>query len=143
MNDNTESYYKALAIIDRIEEIRKEKNIKMTDFGVNLGHTFAYWSVIFISARCMRLNTLDNIARTLDVSLEYLIYGTNKKEYDYPVDVNKIPEYTKGKKIYLSDSQKSIISKIRQGKQKDISMNMFFQIEEKIKENLLNIIKCC
>ena len=142
--DNTNiAYYRSLAIIERIEEVRKEKKIKLRNLGEKIGRSYAYWSVIYSSCRNIRIKTLDDIARTLDVCLEYIIYGTNKREYDYTVDIKKIPEYTKGKKIHLNDSQRSIISNIRHGKQKDLSMYMFYQIEEKIKENLLNIIKCC
>ena len=141
MNNTDESYYKALNVVDRIEEIKKRKKIRNSHFSVLMGRSYAYWTVVYTSARCIRLRTLDMIARFLDINLEYLLYGKNPGKYNQGCDIKKIPEYTKGKKIYLTESQRSIISKIRNGKQKDISLNLFFQIEEKIKENLYNIIK--
>lgn len=141
MNDTDISYYRAIDVLDRIEKERIKMKLKTCKFSRLLGKCDAYWNVKYSTPSVLRIGTINRIASKINVSLDYLIYGTEYGPYeDKQIDISKIPAYTAKKRLLLSDSQKSIVSKIRKGKQHDIGVNMFFQIEEKINKNLLKII---
>lgn len=142
MNDTDISYYRALDVLDRIEKERIKMKIRACKFSRLLGKCDAYWNVKFSTPSVLRIGTINKIASKINVSLDYLIYGKEYGPYtETEIDVARIPEYTAKKRIYLTDSQKSIVSRIRNGKQHDIGVNLFFQLEEKINKNLLKIIK--
>ena len=62
-------YYRALNIMDKIEEIRVEKNIKKTDIGKELGYTKAYYQACYDSCRTLKVSTLIKFAKAVNVSV--------------------------------------------------------------------------
>ena len=114
MSDTDIGYYRAQDILDRIEFVRKKKAMYASHLSKALGKCSAYWSVKYDAVNALRLSTAIKIAKAIDKSVEFILYGTN--------------------------SQRSILSRIRQGKQNDIQMDIFFSIEETIGKNLLKII---
>lgn len=141
MSNTDIEYYRALYILERLEEERKKKKIPAAQLSKRMGKCPAYWSVKYDQAHIPRIRTVYEAAKTLGVSLEYIIYGYEYGPFEnIKIDIKKIPEYTSGKRLYLNSSQKSIVSKIRKGGQTDIGMDMFLGIEEKIQKNLLKII---
>ena len=141
MSDTDIGYYRAQDILDRIEFVRKKKAMYASHLSKALGKCSAYWSVKYDAVNALRLSTAMKIAKAIDKSVEYILYGTNDGPYtEKDIDIRRLPEYTFNKKNKLTGSQRSILSRIRQGKQNDIQMDIFFSIEEIIGKNLLKII---
>lgn len=141
MSDTDIGYYRAQDILDRIEFVRKKKSMYASHLSKALGKCSAYWSVKYDAANALRLSTVKKIAKAIDESVEYILYGTNEGPYiDKDIDIARLSEYAYRKNYKLISSQKSILSRIRHGKQNDIQMDIFFSIEETIGKNLLKII---
>lgn len=141
MNNTDESYYQSLSIHDRIEEERIKQGISKAQLSKRLKHTDVYWSVVYSECRCMRISTINKIAEQLDVSLEYLLYGRNYGKYEgKPISLKKISDIVFHKFVHLSRSEHTILSKLRKNKQNDLTVNMYFKIENTLKTDLWSII---
>jgi len=141
MNDTDISYYRSIDVLNRIDKERKKMKLGTSKFSRIIGKCDAWWAVKYGEIIVLRLSTVHEIAKKINVSMEFLMYGKNYGPYkEINLDVKKIAQYTRKKTLYLNVSLKSIISRIRNDKQKDIGINTFFQIEENINKNLLKII---
>lgn len=133
-----ENYYRALNIIDRIEEIREEKRIGKTIIGKTLGCSKQYYYSAYDNCRCLKVKTLDRIAKILDVSLEYLLTGKNKEPYK-KIDINfDLIKNTKIKKLpnYLQSTR----SYLRSGRCTDLNTKSLFEFEEYSKIPVIKLI---
>jgi transcriptional regulator with XRE-family HTH domain len=132
------NYYRALAIMDRIEEIREEKGIGKTIVGKTLGYSRQYYYSAYDNCRCLKVKTLDRIAKILDVSLEYLLTGKNKEPYK-KIDINfDLIKNTKIKKLpnYLQSTR----SYLRSGRCTDLNTKSLFEFEEYSKIPAIKLI---
>lgn len=144
MENTDEAYYLALAVLERIDEERKKLKMGNCIFSKFLSRSPAYWTVRYGEARVLRISTILEIAKKINISMEYLLYGKNYGSFkETKTDIKNISRATAKNRIYLTESQKSVVSRIRHGVQKDIGVNMFFQLEDKLKKNLWNIITNC
>lgn len=133
-----EHYYTALNIMDRIEEIRINKNIQRTQFGDDLGFTKAYYYAFYNSCRIIKTSSLINFAKILNVSVEYLLTGKNLTQYkDFKLDFNKIINCKAQK---LPNSLKVIKCKLKKGVTKDINIKTLFEFEYYIKIPAIKLI---
>ena len=122
-----EHYYRALNIMDRIEEIRVEKNIKKSDIGKELGYTKAYYQAFYDACRTIRLSSLINFAKGLDISVDYLLTGKNKQPYkDFKLNYNLI---TDSKIKYLPNSLQVIKGRLKRKETDNISIKSLFEFE--------------
>ena len=120
-------YYRALNIMDRIEEIRVEKNIKKSDIGKELGYTKAYYQAFYDACRTIRLSSLINFAKGLNVSVNYLLTGKNKQPYkDFRINYNLI---TDSKIKYLPNSLQVIKGRLKRKETDNISLKSLFEFE--------------
>ena len=133
-----EHYYRALNIMDRVEEIRLEKNIKKTDIGKELGYTKAYYQACYDSCRTLKVSTLIKFAKAVNVSVEYFLTGRNKQEFksfEFNLDVIK---NTKIK--YIPNSLKVIKCRLKKEKAKDITIKTLFEFEKFYKIPAIKLI---
>ena len=120
-------YYRALNIMDRIEEIRVEKNIKKSDIGKELCFTKAYYQAFYDACRTIRLSSLINFAKGLNVSVNYLLTGKNKQPYkDFRINYNLI---TDSKIKYLPNSLQVIKGRLKRKETDNISLKSLFEFE--------------
>lgn len=132
------NYYRALAIMDRIEEIREEKQIGKTIFGKKLGYTRQYYYSSYDNCRCIKIRTLNTMAKALDISIEYLLTGKNKQPYKH-TDINfDLIKNTKIKK--LPNYLQSIRSYLRKGRCKDLNTKSLFEFEQYSKIPAIKLI---
>lgn len=133
-----ENYYRALNIIDRIEELRLEKGIGKTVFGKKLGYTRQYYYSSYDNCRCIKVRTLNTMAKALDVSIEYLLTGKNKQSYkEFEVNFNMIVT-SKMKK--LPNYLQSIRSYLKSGRCKDLNTKSLFEFEQYSKIPAIKLI---
>ena len=134
-NDN---YYRALNIINRIDEVREEKGIGKTIFGKRMGYSRQYYYSSYDNCRCIKVKTLNKMARGLDISVEYLLTGRNKQPYKH-IDVNfdliintkikKLPNYLHAVRSYL-----------KTGRCKDLNIKSLFEFEQYSKIPAIKLI---
>ena len=91
-----ESYYRALAVVDRVNEIVREKTYD-AEFSRKMGYNPVWWGVVKYSGRSLSLKNILKAAEVLDVSVEYLLSGKNKQPYkpkviDFSVLITKYKE---------------------------------------------------
>ena len=122
-----EHYYRALNIMDRVEELREEKRVSRYEIGKNLKHTGAYYQAFYDACRTIRVSTLVNFAKALDVSVEYLLTGKNKKPYkDFKVDFKIIKE---NNVKYLPNRLQVIKGRLKRGVCNNLSVKSLFEFE--------------
>lgn len=136
---NNEHYYRALNVMDRIDEIREEKGIIKTEFGKQLGHTMPYYHVTYNGFRIIKFSTLVNFAKVLDISVEYLLTGRNKDIFK-PVKLDlELISSKRGKRFpnYL----RVIKHYIKQGRTKDINLKTLFEFEHYLNIPVTNLLR--
>lgn len=132
------NYYRALAIMDRVESIREEKNITKCYIGKILGYTKPWYHSAYNSFRTLKISTLIKFAEVLDVSVEYLLTGKNKKDYK-PFNVNYdllFQQKKRGIPIHL----RPIKTQIKKGRTKSITIKTLFEFEEFYKIPAIKLI---
>lgn len=135
---NNDNYYRALAIMDRVESVREEKNISKCYIGKTLGYTRPWYYAAYNSFRTLRVSTLVKFAEVLDVSAEYLLTGKNKKEYK-PFKVNYdllFQQKKRGIPVHL----RPIKTQIKKGRTKSILIKTLFEFEEFYKIPAIKLI---
>lgn len=131
-------YYIALAIMDRVEEMRLEKNIPKVKFGKELGFTTPYYHVLYNRCGTLRINTLIKVAKVLDVSVEYILSGKNYDVYkpfkiDYTILLTTI---RKGMPLKL----RVIKSMLKHNPNKHIMIKTLFEFEDFLKTPAIKLI---
>jgi transcriptional regulator with XRE-family HTH domain len=121
-------YYRALNIMDRIEEVRLEKKILKSEIGKKLGYSSAYYQVCYDNCRTLKVSTLIKFAKAVDISVEYFLTGKNKQEFK-SFEFNL--EVIKNTKIkYIPNSLKVIKCRMKKEKAKDITIKTLFEFEK-------------
>ena len=134
-----QSYYITLAVIDRISELAIGKFGSFSAFSKKMGWKSPRWGVLYNNGRCINFNTLVRIAKVLDLSIEYLLTGKNKSSY---IEENLSVRNLALMKIHgASNSIYSVLSKIRNNKQKDIGLITLFDIEEVSKKDIRQLLR--
>lgn len=135
LNDN---YYRALDIINRIEEIREEKNITRTEFGKQMGLSQSYYYVVYDNCRIIRINTLVKIAKILNISIEYLFTGKNKQPFkDFKINYDKI---INAKTIKMPNRLRVIKSNLKRNKTSNIMLKTIFDFERQLNISAIKLI---
>ena len=133
-----EHYYRALNVMDKIEEIRVKKGIAGYKIGKFLGHTPSYYYTAYDNCRTIKVSTLIKLAKSLDISVEYLLSGKNKEEFK-PFEFNlDIIKNTKVK--YLPNRLRVIKCRIVKNKANNISLKTLFEFEHYLKISAIKII---
>lgn len=73
--------YDALSIGQRIQDIRLQKGIKSLDMAVQVDLSKDQYSRIERGTSMCKITTLHKIAQYLEVSTDYLLYGTKDELY--------------------------------------------------------------
>lgn len=125
-----ESYYRVLAVMDRIHQRGKEiKNLSQVARDAGLHEKYIHqnnYKVLF-----PLLSNLLRLANALNVSVEYLLTGRNKQAYS-PLEVSfeKIMNLKSAPGKIFSDSLTVIKRNIKLGKTKDIHLKTAFDFEQ-------------
>lgn len=133
-----ETYYKCLNVLNRIEEMRIKRGLSGYAFSRLLGCTKAYWCIKYTQATLPRFSTLNHMAKVLDVSLDYLLHGGNCGKYEeVTLDFKDLANKLYYKMSNIKDDLSPTLSYIRSGRQHDLSLLLYFRLEERLKTNLL------
>ena len=125
---NNECYYMALNVVDRLEEIRQQKNISKYQIGKNLGHTGAYYQAFYDSCKTPKISTLIKLAKSIDVSIEYLLTGKNKDSF---IEFNLNYELITNTKIkYLPNRLQVIKGRLKRQETNDFALKSLFEFEK-------------
>ena len=136
---NNENYYRALNVMDRMEELRLERNIPKPKIGKSLGHSGAYYQAFYDGCRVLKVSTLLKFAKALDISVEYLLTGKNKQPYkDVELNINKISQL---KKYKLCNNLQVIQSRLKRNLRNDISIKTLFEFETNLNINITELFK--
>jgi DNA-binding Xre family transcriptional regulator len=135
---NNDAYYRAIGVIDRIEEVREERGISKPQVGLRLGLTKEYYYSFYNIARAIQVDTLLKIAKVLDVNVEYLLEGRYKSNYK---DNNYGLERIINCKCKLNGSLATIRCKLRKGVTKSITIKTLLEFEEVSKIPAIELIK--
>lgn len=133
-----EHYYRALNIMDRIEEVRELKGISKTVIGKSLNHTEPYYHAAFNFSRIIRIDTLMKYARVLDVSVAYLLSNGKMdtfKEFEINYD-NIINRHTKKLPLRL----RALRSQLKKYKDKHLTVKSLFEFEHYYKIPAIQLI---
>lgn len=125
-----ESYYRALAVIDRIfHEGKSIKNMQRIAKAAKLHAN--YISQTYSYGAGATLTTVLRLAAAMDVSLEYLLTGKNKQAYS-PLEVSfeKIMNLKSAPGKIFSHSLIAIKSKIKHGTLKNTRLKTAFDFEQ-------------
>lgn len=123
-------YYRALNIMNRVEEIRQKLNIPKTEFGKKLGYTPAYYYAFYNSCRTIKVSTLIKFAEILNVSVNYLLTGKNYEQFkNFTLNYDNI---INSKKRKTPNSLKVIKTALKYGKIKDLNIKSLFEFEEQL-----------
>lgn len=132
MNDN--SYYRCLAVIDRINEEAIKKFNSGYGFSKALGRNRSWWNVRYSMATFPRLKNINTYARLFDVSVQYLLVGGKRNKYTpVIVDCQEIYKKYKSKKQPVEVCRKyaPIMFHVKQGH--EINLGTLFDLEELFK----------
>jgi transcriptional regulator with XRE-family HTH domain len=128
---NTEGYYLALAAIDRLDEVRAEKGISKTNLSKKLGCNYTYYNVSYHLCRIYKIDTLVKLAKTIDVSVEYILSGKNKQPYvDFNIDFSQI---INTKIANLPDSLGTIRTRLKRKPNTSINLKTLYDFEQALK----------
>ncbi len=72
--------------MNRLKEIREDKNLKQTDISKLLNVTQVAYSYYEIGKRQIPIDLLKKLARIYNVSIDYLLYMTDEKK-PYPKSI--------------------------------------------------------
>ena len=73
--------------MNRLKEIREDKNLKQTDISKLLNVTQVAYSYYEIGKRQIPIDLLKKLARIYNVSIDYLLYMTDEKK-PYPKNIS-------------------------------------------------------
>lgn len=133
-----EHYYRALAIMDRIEEIREQKGIPKVAFAKKLGYTLSLYHVTYDNCRIVKISMLIKFAKVLDVSVEYLLTGKNLEPFkDFELNFDGI---TQAKTRGTSNSLRVIKHRLKSKKSNDIVLKTLFEFEYYLKTPAIKLI---
>lgn len=136
MKMSDESYYRTLDVIDRIKDEAIKKFTTLGKFSRACGKHQSWFYVIYGSGNGIKLSTLINCARVLDVSIWYFLCKEPKKPFsELNIDVKEVMRRTKGMKRGFYNIRESKW-KIMHGLTKDITLQMLFNIQEVMKKDL-------
>lgn len=130
MND---SYYLRLNVIDRIEELAKERFDNLSKFSKAVGDSPTCFYTRILNGVSLRVAKLNKIAKVLNVNIEYLFTGKNKKPYNGYIDLEKVKKL----KFPRDKSNLQVMrSNLKNGKRKDLNISSMFNILEETKKNI-------
>jgi transcriptional regulator with XRE-family HTH domain len=133
-----EHYYRAINIMDRVDELREKKGICKTQIGKQQGFTPPYYHSFYNGCRAIRINSLYNIAKVLNVSVEYLLTGKNQDMFkDFKLDFDMI---LNNDKTGVPTRLRVIKHYLKTGKAKDISVKTLFEFEHYLKIPAIKLI---
>lgn len=133
-----EHYYRALNVVDRIEEVRESKGICKTEFGKQLNFTRAYYYSFYNPCRTLRVIRLQKVAKVLNVSVDYLLTGKKLKEYkDFQYNTDKIINCDR---LKLSNRLKVIRRKLETGVIRNITVKTLFEFEHDLNIPAIKLI---
>lgn len=134
----TPEYYQALNVVDKIEEIREEKNISKVELGKKLGVTDPYYHSIYNCCRVLRIDTLYRIAEVLDVSVGYFLNNEKRQPFkSFKINYSKI---INDKTLRLPNRLKVTKSKLRYNPNKNITLKLLFEYEYYLKIPAIKLI---
>ena len=125
-----ESYYQGLAVLDRIEEARKARGLRITQFSrLFFGHP-RRWSIQINQFVVPKVRRLVKMAAVLGVSPEYLLTGHHSRATTTAAEVSFAPllrlaaerRYEKA----MPDSLCVTLHRLRTGKQDDLTVKSLF-----------------
>lgn len=133
-----EHYYRAINIMDIIDELREKKGICKTQIGKQQGFTPPYYHSFYNGCRAIRINSLYNIAKVLNVSVEYLLTGKKQDTFkDFKLDFSNI---INNDKTGVPTRLRVIKHYLKSGKAKDISVKTLFEFEHYLKIPAIKLI---
>lgn len=133
-----EHYYRSLNIMDRIEEVRLKKHISRVEFGDRLGKSKAYYQAFYDACRGLRIESVINFAKILDVSVDYLLSGKKEEPYrDFKLDFSKI---TTSKVRKLPNTLKVIKCNLKKNKIKSMTVKTLFEFEHYLSISAIELI---
>lgn len=113
-----DEYYTILDTIDRLIEIIRDKYGSLCKASVHYGKSYAYFTyTLYTACKAPRTKTLKELCEFLNVSMDYVVFGTNKEEYTGPKEItykNFIDMYNtvyKGRKCSSVSSLLSMYNK--------------------------------
>lgn len=128
MNEN--SYYRALAVSDRLYDAYLLRGKSLASLGLKGGWKASQLYRYFSGLDFPKLDTLTALAKTLNVSVCWLLDGGQKRPYQNTnISFDKIVN-DKPKNKSIPPQQRVIISRIRHGKQANVSLTTAFDFEE-------------
>lgn len=133
-----EHYYRALNIMDRIEEVRELKGISKTVISKSLNCTDPYYHSAFNFSRIIRIDTLMKYARVLDVSVAYLLSNGKMdtfKEFEINYD-NIINKHSKKLPLRL----RVLRSYLKKNTRKHLTVKSLFEFEYYYKTPAIKLI---
>ena len=140
-----DSYYKALNVLERIQEELLKSGVSGVDLSRKLGVSDTWWNNKYNIVCFPKVNTLLKIAKALNISYEYLLTGCNRNIYK-PIEVNMkqlISFYEKGKYHMEKMTPNRInvaIHHLKRGKQKSITCKLLFDFERLLKVSAYKLI---
>lgn len=137
---NNESYYRCLAVIDRINDEAMKKFGSGYKFSIALGRNPSWWNVRYSAATFPRLSNIVTYAKLFNVSVEYLLTGKNRIKY-IPCDVccDNIYKKYKSQRISVDNCHKfaPIMFKVKRGSQ--VNLGTLFELEYVFKTPAYNL----
>lgn len=134
MSDN---YYVSLAVVDRVSREALAKFGTYGRFSVACGYQRPWWYKTIMSGCGITVNTLAKASKTLDVSAEYLLTGSHKK----PAGNISIEHLPRLKLSRIDHTLMSIKSRIRHGKQHDITITTLLNFADNSGVEAMRILK--
>lgn len=146
MKYDSDSYYDALRVLDRLEEVRERKGINKIYMATSLGYSPQYYYKILDFSQVIRLELLRKFSQVLDVSLEYILTGKNYSEYkDVTISYEKFLQLYDSRRysVKIPNRMTASICNLRKGKTKNLSIPILFEFESlyKLKSIYPYIIK--
>lgn len=133
-----EHYYRALNVVDRIEEVRESKGISKTEFGKQLNFSKSYYYAFYNACRTIRVTRLKNVAKVLNVSVGYLLSGKNMQEYeDFEYNVDNIINCDR---LKIPNRLKVLRRKLETKVIKDMTLKTLFEFEYYLKKPAIKLI---
>ena len=83
-------YYETLFVMDRIEDLAVRKFVTLSNFGRKFGKSPAWAYNALCNGSNFKIKKINEIAKLLDVNLEYLFTGKNKQPYNGAIDTQKV-----------------------------------------------------
>lgn len=140
-----ESYYKALNVLERIQEELLKSGVSGVNLSRKLGVHDTWWNNKYNIVCFPKVNTLLKIAQALNISFEYLLTGNNRTTYK-PVEVNTkqlITFYEKGKHHFgkaIPNTMVVSVHNLKRGKRESMTCKLLFDFEKLLKVSAYSLI---